>query len=492
VMSRLPATLSCSLCAFSAAALVGAPAAPAATRLVVKGAGFGHGVGMSQYGAYGYALKGTGYKDILAHYYTGTRLGTLTGDAGVTVLLRSSKSAAFTGASRIGERALDPAKTYSVIESGGTVVLRSPEGRKLVAFGGPVRISNGEQPVKLLGKGPNAVRDGRFRGALEFRPAGGSLLVINALGLENYVRGVVAGESPAGWPADALRAQAVAARTYALATSKAGNGFQQYADTRSQVYDGVAGETPTTDAAVAATSREVVTFLGKPIVAYFFSTSGGETENVENGFPGAAPQPYLKGVKDPYDDASPKHRWRFSFTLPEAQKRLRGIVKGNLRSIKVTKRGVSPRIVSANVVGTGGTTVVSGPTLRARFGLFDSWATFTTIGAKVVKPPKEKPKGSPATPSGGASASERSVRAATFSAAAATATPRYDGILTGHVAGAKEGDWIRVQRLTRAGWANAFWTTAHGANGRYRATLPAPGTYRVTWRGLQGPDVTAR
>ncbi|MCW3012671.1 MAG: SpoIID/LytB protein, partial [Solirubrobacterales bacterium] len=404
-MSRVPRTTSCSLAALAAGALLAVPSADAATRLVVKGAGFGHGVGMSQYGAFGFAKNGRTYKQILGHYYTGTQLGTLTTNAEVTVLLRSSKSAAFTGASRIGDRELDPAKAYSVVEKAGRVVLRSPEGRALVEYAGPVRIANGGAPVKLMGRGPNAVRDGRFRGSLEFRPSGGSLLVINALGLEDYVRGVVAGESPASWPADALKAQAVAARTYALATSKNGNGFQQYADTRSQVYDGVAGETATTDAAIAATSREVVTFLGKPIVAYFFSTSGGRTENVEFGFPGAAPQPYLKSVEDPFDDASPKHRWRFSFTLPQAERRLGGLLKGKLKSIRVTKRGVSPRIVSAKVVGSRGSTVVNGATLRARFGLFDSWATFTTIGAKVTKPPRDAPAAepaAPASPSGGA------------------------------------------------------------------------------------------
>ncbi len=501
LMSRLPATLTCSLCALCAGALLAAPAAPAATRLVIKGAGFGHGVGMSQYGAYGYAVKGTNYRDILAHYYTGTALGTLTSNPDVTVLLRSSPTAAFSGAARIGDRQLDPGKVYSVKEKGGRVVLRSPSGRDMLEFAGPVRIS-GPAPVKLIGKGPNGVRDGRFRGAVEFRPSGGSLLVINALGIEDYVRGVVAGESPSSWPQDALRAQAVAARTYALATSKNGPGFQQYADTRSQVYNGVSGETPSTDTAVAATSRQIVTHLGKPIVAFFFSTSGGKTENVENGFPGASPQPYLKGVEDPYDGASPKHRWGpYRYTLPAAQRKLGGLVKGRLRGIKVTKRGYSPRIVSANVIGTRGVTVVNGPQLRARFGLFDSWATFTTIGAKVTTPPKSEPAAPapPASPEGGASFKSsaassrgRSLRAATFSAAAPAPADAYRKVLSGHVAGARDGDWIRVQRQTSVGWGNAFWTSASGANGRYRATLPGPGTYRVRWRGLLGPDVTAR
>jgi hypothetical protein len=84
------------------------------------------------------------------------------------------------------------------------------------------------------------------------------------------------------------------------------------------------------------------------------------------------------------------------------------------------------------------------------------------------------------------------LRAAALGAAAPSPADAYATVLSGHVAGAKEGDWIHVQRKTRAGWRDAFWTTATGANGRYRATLPGPGTYRVRWRGLIGPDVTAR
>jgi stage II sporulation protein D len=497
VMSRLLTTLSCGLCALCSGALLGAPAAPAATRLVVKGAGFGHGVGMSQYGAYGFAIKGTGYKDILAHYYKGTRLGALTSNPDVTVLLRSSRTAAFTGASRIGDRQLDPGKTYSVKLKDGKVVLRSPSGRAMFEFAGAVRVAGPKAPVRLMGKGPNSVRDGLFRGALELRPAGRELLVINALDLDSYLRGVVAAESPASWPQDALRAQAVAARTYALTTDAGGaQGFTQWADTRSQVYNGVSAETPSTDAAVSATSRQIVTHLGKPIVAYFFSTSGGKTENVENGFPGARPQPYLEGVDDPYDDASPKHRWGpYRFTMAQAQRKLHGLVKGRFRGIEVTERGFSPRIVSAKVIGTRGVTVVNGPMLRKRFKLFDSWATFTTIGAKVSTPDEDEPRGTPrpVPPAGGASSDAgRSLRAAALSAAAPSPTDSYRKVLSGHVAGAKDGDWIRVQSKTRGRWGNAFWMTANGANGRYRATLPGPGSYRVRWRGLVGPDVRAR
>ncbi len=123
--------------------------------------------------------------------------------------------------------------------------------------------------------------------------------------LEDYLRGVVPAESPAVWPAAALQAQAIAARTYAITTNVGGNGFTQYPDTRSQMYRGVIAEKPTSDDAVKATRGQIVTYAGKPVVTYFFSTSGGQTENVENAFRGAKPQPWLKSVDDPFDDVSP-------------------------------------------------------------------------------------------------------------------------------------------------------------------------------------------
>ena len=164
----------------------------------------------------------------------------------------------------------------------------------------------------LNGTSVPGVRDGRYRGAFEFRPPGAASTAINAVGLEDYVRGVVSAESPSAWPAETLKAQAVAARTYAI-TSRAGSisdGFDQYADTRSQMYKGVAAEMASTNAAVSATAGQVVTYAGQPVTTYFFSTSGGHTESVENSFVGSAPKPWLKGVDDPYDDLSPRHRWK--------------------------------------------------------------------------------------------------------------------------------------------------------------------------------------
>ena len=258
----------------------------AAARLVITGAGFGHGVGMSQYGAYGFAKHGATYREILGHYYTGTRVDRLPGARSVRVLLTGGhRRVSFTGASEAGDRRLRPSQTYTVSARGAGVELLSGSGRHLATLGAPALVIGAGAKVTVVSRAAT----GTYRGSLEFRPASGGLNVINAVSLEDYVRGVVARESPSSWPDEALRAQAVAARSYAVTTSKGGAGFDQYADTRSQVYGGVTAETPATDAAVAATEGQVVTYGGMPVVTYFFSTSGGRTETARSASPVAAP-----------------------------------------------------------------------------------------------------------------------------------------------------------------------------------------------------------
>ncbi|MEY2441705.1 MAG: hypothetical protein QOJ46_1131, partial [bacterium] len=241
----------------AALATLACAAGPAhgASRVIIRGAGFGHGVGMSQYGAYGFARHGRDHAFILGHYYSGTQIGRLTGTSETRVLLRTAGRVAFSGVTGVaGGRSLDPAQTYAATRAlGGAVVLRSSGGRDLGTYTAPLRVTGGSRGVLLRGAAANGVTDGRYRGALELRPGAVGLSAINAVNLEDYVRGVVAGEVPASWPAEALRAQAVAARTYAIATRKDGAGFDQYADTRSQMYIGISGERASTNAAVAGT-----------------------------------------------------------------------------------------------------------------------------------------------------------------------------------------------------------------------------------------------
>ncbi|HXA55293.1 MAG TPA: SpoIID/LytB domain-containing protein [Solirubrobacteraceae bacterium] len=277
-----------------------ARATAASSTLVVTGAGYGHGVGMSQEGALGYAEHGYAYQAILAHYYSGTALERVSPQTKVTVLI----------------------------------------GAK-----------------------------------------------VHTLPLETYVRGVVGAEMPSSWPLAALEAQAVASRTYALTDHAGGARFDVYADTRSQVYIGVKAHTAQTNAAVAATAGEVVAYAGKPAITYFFASSGGMTESVQNAFPGATPQPWLRGVPDPYDQGE-GHRWRLTMSFATAAARLRGLVKGAFRGIEVLRRGYSPRVLAAYVLGSGGETRVSGVELEERLGLDDTWAYFSlrTASGTVAEP----------------------------------------------------------------------------------------------------------
>ncbi len=272
--------------------------AEASPTLVIQGAGDGHGVGMSQEGALGYAQRGYDYQAILAHYYTGTTLGTVPAGAKVRVLL------------------------------------------------------NGK---------------------------------VRRIPLETYVRGVVGAEMPASWPLAALEAQAVASRTYVLTDHAGGARFDVYADTRSQLYLGTKAQTSQTNAAVAATAGQVVTYNGQPAITYYFASSGGATESVQNGFPGAAPEPWLVGVADPYDQG-PLHSWSVSMSFPTAAARLRGLVRGSFRGVEVLSRGYSPRIVSAYVLGSAGRAQVSGPELASRLGLNATWAYFSVRTAHGLKP----------------------------------------------------------------------------------------------------------
>jgi stage II sporulation protein D len=448
--------------------------ADAAKRFTIRGAGFGHGVGMSQYGAMGYASHGWDYKRILGHYYTGTDIGVLKEPRTVRVLLQSvSGSAAFRGATRAAGRRVSRNATYLVRgRAGDQVQLLTRRGREIATVPAPLR-ATGPRPLTLKGTSGYARRDGAYRGALEFQPGTfGGVNAINAVDVDDYVQGVVPLESPASWPIEALKAQAVAARTYALTTTKSGAGFEHYPDTRSQVYGGVGAEQPSTNLATQETAGQLVTYDGAPVATYFFSTSGGRTEDVEKSGLGTRPLPWLKSVEDEHDDVSPKHRWGpIRLTMRSAAAKLRGLVRGRFRGVEVITRGRSPRIVAANVVGTGGRVRVNGPTLRARLGLFDSWAFFTSI--KTGKAPRPLPAKTP-------DPAEPTI----------ARVPDVAG-LSGRVMPARKGALVRVQRRFHGRWIPAGETTTD-RRGRYHAGVSAHGLYRVVYKGDAGPGVRLR
>jgi stage II sporulation protein D len=360
----LPAWLLC---------LLFAPGAKASVQWDVTGHGFGHGVGMSQYGAYGYAQHGKGYRFILGHYYQGTTIGTLGGPRVVRVLVGiDGGDVGFGGATSACGKSLDASRDYDAHRVARSVQLRSSGGGALANCG---------HRLRAAGNGGLTIGGAPYRGALEVVPTEsdvGSLNAVNALPVDQYVKGVIANESPSSWPQAALRAQAVAARSFALTGSVGGNGFGLYDDTRSQVYKGIDSETPATNQAADATRGQVVMYGGKVAETFFSACSGGHTESVQNVFSGP-PIPYLVGVPDPYDGACPLHTWQLKFSESEISSKLGSYLDGALKRVEVTKRGVSPRIVEAKLYGTGGVTQVRGDQLESALGAYSTWMSFQKL-----------------------------------------------------------------------------------------------------------------
>ena len=441
--------------------LAAAPAADGAVRHVIRGAGFGHGIGMSQYGAYGYALEGSDYREILEHYYQGTQLSTAPSRPVRVLLQPEDPYIRVRGATSVGGRRLRASRTYVARESAGRIVVRTPAGRRVA------RVPDGSQfkgpaALRLLGPALNGVSNGLYRGAIELSTEGAGVTAINELDMDSYVRGVVAGEMPSSWPLEALKAQAVAARTYALATRKTTGLFDQYPDTRSQVYRGVTGESVASDEAVAETSGRILTYAGLPAVTYYFSTSGGHTENVEYSFVGSLAKPWLVGVPDPYDTQSPYHRW----TVPSTATRLDRALgaPGRFRRVKALERGVSPRVVRARVIGTAGSTVLTGPQIRSRLGLRDTWFTFVRV-----------------------SSSARRARSARPASWGPRLTPP---VLAGSYTPAPRRKLV-VERRAGGGWRKVtkIRTTKSGS---YRLDIGRAGVYRVRAGRVAGPAVRVR
>ena len=149
----------------------------------------------------------------------------------------------------------------------------------------PVRLTGGST-LRVLGPAESGVTGGRYRDAIVLHRAGDHVLVVNDVGLERYLYGVVPAEMPAAWPVEALRSQAVVARSYALTSRRPSEPFDVYADTRSQAYRGVAGETARTTDAVRTTSGIVLMFGTNIARTLFHSSSGGRTAAVEEVFGG--------------------------------------------------------------------------------------------------------------------------------------------------------------------------------------------------------------
>jgi stage II sporulation protein D len=338
------------------------------------GRGFGHGIGLSQYGAEGAAAAGWNASRILAWFYRGT---TVTRLASPTVRIQLTDPVVGTSVGTSGggtlvdvvrgtRRHLIAGAAYSVRMSGSQVVVTSASGAVVDRASGGVHVvpASGSL-VSWSGR--------RYRGLLTLSPAGRAVRVVNVVPIEQYLRGVVPSEMASSWRLAALQAQAIASRTYAIHGIRRSAPFDLFADSRSQAYGGVAAEASASDLAVRTTAGQVVTAHGAVIEAVFASSDGGYTESVQNVW-GGPPESYLVGVSDPFDAASPSHRWSRPPTFTGAQ--LGGLLRtgGSVTGIDVLARGISPRVISVRVaLASGAHRILTGGAIAADLNLQSTW-----------------------------------------------------------------------------------------------------------------------
>jgi stage II sporulation protein D len=368
------------------------------------GRGYGHGVGMSQYGARGRALAGQDSTAILAHYYQGATLGTVSTASNIRVRVlyrwKATPAAPLTVYGRRAPWTIDGIATTFPADavlrlipstSGSTTTWRlrvtAPDGAVLRDAPKPtsvvVRGTAGNSRLQLWSK-PSTYD--QYRGLLRLKASSTApvVTVVNELKLETYLRGVVPVEMPSSWPAAALRAQAIASRSYAARRLRPGVSYYDVTDdTSSQVYRGALGEKATTNAIIAA-SAGVVLRSGSSIAnTLFHSTGGGATENNENVYTSATGKKvagavsYLRGSMDrtptgaSYDAASPYATWQTkTYTVAQLSAWFAADPRtdvGTLKALDLRDRGVSGRLISVTLIGSAGSKKVSGNVFRSVF-----------------------------------------------------------------------------------------------------------------------------
>jgi SpoIID/LytB domain protein len=394
------------------AALLGGSVANAADTFRFHGSGYGHGIGMSQWGAYGLANQGWSYRHILTHFYSRTRVvRSSTLPKRVRVGLTSGRSTIHLkakngpvrlwldgpGVTPVGKIPWEQTWTVSAARNMNMYAIRDQTGALVggTRWGGPTRplfATFSDTGARVFVPEADEVWHQGFTyayGFLEFDLFGCATRCVERLTielpLERYLRGL--GEMPSSWPAAALQAQAVGARTYATYKIRR-NGLRGDCDCHlvdgagDQVYVGWNKEIGIDGnrwvSAVTTTGGEIVTYNGSTIQAFYAASDGGYSENVEDVWHGGNPAyaiPYLRGVCDPgeYTSANPWTDWMRSFTASSVSSRL-GPYTGGIGTITRftnVRRGVSGRIVSAIARGTRGSAFVAGSELRSALGLPD-------------------------------------------------------------------------------------------------------------------------
>lgn len=267
--------------------------------------------------------------------------------------------------------------TTGVIRDGrGQAILQLPELQPITVdkAGGRLELIDGRDNFGISstfwlepsGDGVVWIGDRWYRGRVQLISGENGVIAINHVNVDDYLYSVVGSEMPSSWPQEALRSQAVAARSYALYHhSKArGQDFDLNSTQSSQVYKGLQGEAPSTQSAVNATRGKVLTHGGRVIEAVFHSSSGGHTENSEHVWSKAVP--YLKGVPD-FDQNAPVYSWRTQFSLEEVGERIG--YPGIIDAVEVLSRTPQGRVNRMTIIGNEGTLTITGNTFRQKLGL---------------------------------------------------------------------------------------------------------------------------
>ena len=365
-----------------------APAGSGALFLV-SGHGYGHGVGMGQWGAQGYAQQGYSYDQILGAYYPGTTLGQTTTTSIRVLLAEGKKTLSVSSGKAI---TVEDADGIDYTLAAGSTVLTP--ALKLAVDGGPPQKLT--PPLTFTPAHGSLLKLGRrYRGELVVDVLNGKLRAINVLPLEQYLYGVVAAEMRSAWQSAALEAQAVAARSYALASRRGAAPFDVYADGRSQAYLGVSVETPAGREAVDQTAGEVLLYDGDVADTLFSSSTGGRTQSAADAF-GAPGRPYLVSVRDPYDTISPYHNWGPVPVTGKALGHALGVA-GRIVDAAVS-RNSSKRVKAVKLTalqrGTQQTSSVRGAAVASAFGLRSTWFS---VGVLSLQPPSPNPAVAPGT-----------------------------------------------------------------------------------------------
>jgi stage II sporulation protein D len=365
VVGVLALVLSCLFAAVQgASAESGSASSAAATAVVISGHGFGHGIGLSQWGAEERAAAGQTYNEILSFYYPGTELRTIP-NTNIRVWLTEQPRL------QIGSR------TPFTIQDAGHRVLRLAGGSYALTADGvlgrrqlqlPLVVRPGTAPLQLGGT--------HYHGTLTIALSEGKLEAVNTLALEDYVVDVVSSECPGFWPSAALRAQAVASRSFAFTSMGAHARFDVYPDDRSQNYHGMLKEFPSAAAAVAATRQQALFYAGAPVRAFFSASNGGLTSGVEDVW--QTPRlPYFVSRPDTFDAESPDLNWG-PITLNVGQ--LRAAFPGLPTTILTVTivHNLAGRASTVTFIGADGSQLqIDGYTFQQRLGLRSTYLSLT-------------------------------------------------------------------------------------------------------------------